>query len=283
MEGLNKKGQFVKGHAPWNKGKILGGLPEEVKKRMSLAHKGKHCSEETKRKISAANKGKKYTLGKHHSKETKRKISKSLEGRCLSEETKNKISETKKKKGFVPWNKGKTGVYSKEALENMSRVKKGKKLSQETKKKIGEAMRGRKHSAETKKRMSKACRDRKTINNIINNIHIRPTKLERVFENFCKKHSLPFKYVGDGKFCIENINPDFIEVNGKKIAVEVFGNYWHSPLFNPKLKENNTLLYRKKLLKKHGWKLIVFWETNLLRKDAETFVLSQLRKEGVVI
>ena len=106
------------------------------------------------------------------------------------------------------------------------------------------------------------------------------TKPELIFDEICKKNNLPFKYTGDGSFWIHNINPDFVEVNGKKIAVEIFGDYWHSPLLNKNLREDATLIYRKKTLKKYGWKLIVFWQTDLLRKDAEQFVLSNLNPGG---
>lgn len=102
------------------------------------------------------------------------------------------------------------------------------------------------------------------------------TKPELIFEAICKKNKLPFKYTGDGSFWIHNINPDFIECNGKKLVVEIFGDYWHSPLLNSKLREDRTLTFRKKLLKRYGYKLIVFWETDLLREDAETFVLKNV-------
>jgi len=105
------------------------------------------------------------------------------------------------------------------------------------------------------------------------------TKPELIFEQICKNNNLPFKYTGNGIFWIHNINPDFVDCNGKKIAVEVFGDYWHSPLLNYKLKEDRTLSYRKKTLKKYGWKLIVFWESDLLRKDVEAFVLNTIKKK----
>jgi len=104
------------------------------------------------------------------------------------------------------------------------------------------------------------------------------TKPELIFEQICKKNNLPFKYTGDGDFWIHNINPDFINCNGKKIAVEIFGDYWHSPLLNYKIKEDRTLSYRKKILKKYGWDLVIFWQTDLMRKDAELYILNQLEK-----
>jgi len=139
---------------------------------------------------------------------------------------------------------------NKKISENRTRYWKGKKFSKETKQKISEA---RKHQ-------------------IFPTHHTKP---ELKFEKICKKHNLPYKYVGDGKFWIENINPDFVESNGKKIAVEIFGNYWHSPLLNPKLRENMTLSYREKALKKYGWKLVVFWEDELKSENAEKIVMDR--------
>ena len=110
------------------------------------------------------------------------------------------------------------------------------------------------------------------------------TKPELIFEEICKKLDLPYKYTGDGAFWIgknPSVNPDFVNCNGKKIAIEIFGDYYHSPLLNYKLKEDRTLSYRKKILKKYGWKLIVFWQSDLVRKDAEQFVLNTLQKARV--
>ena len=101
------------------------------------------------------------------------------------------------------------------------------------------------------------------------------------FLELCEKHNLPFKFTGDGSFWIENINPDFVDCNGKKIAVEVFGDYWHSPLLKPNIDWKRTYKGRKEILKKYGWKLIVLWETDLKRQDYEKFVLSVLEKEGI--
>jgi len=107
------------------------------------------------------------------------------------------------------------------------------------------------------------------------------TKPERIFEALCKKNNLLFKYTGDGSFWIgknPSVNPDFIECNGKKIAVEIFS-YWHDPLKRHcKVPYSGTYKGRKKILKKYGWKLIVFWQEDLEREDAEQFVLLTLKK-----
>lgn len=106
------------------------------------------------------------------------------------------------------------------------------------------------------------------------------TKPELIFEEICKKYDLPFKYTGDGSFWIKNINPDFVECNGKKIVVEIFGVAFHSPLFTFKqnISYSRTFEGRRRILKKYGWKLIVLWDRDLLRSDTEQFVLSELKK-----
>jgi hypothetical protein len=126
------------------------------KNKISNTLKNHNVSEKTKRKIGNANRGKKYPnqCGNNNvSKriEVRQKISKKLKGRCLSEQWKNKISESNKGnkhsietiekrrkslllisdkisnslKGHIPWNKGKTNIYTKEIRDKISNTLKG--------------------------------------------------------------------------------------------------------------------------------------------------------------
>lgn len=109
------------------------------------------------------------------------------------------------------------------------------------------------------------------------------TKPELIFEQICKNNNLDFHYVGDGSLWIgkkeeKQLNPDFIEANGKKICVEIMGAYWHSPLLNPKIKKNRILTIRENHYKKYKWQSIFIWDTDLFRKDAEKYVLNELGK-----
>jgi len=113
------------------------------------------------------------------------------------------------------------------------------------------------------------------------------TKPEKIFQEICQKNSIPFQYVGDSQLWIgkkgkKQLNPDFIEANGKKICIEIMGAWWHSCLLNKNLREDALLPYRKKHYKKYKWVPIFIWDTDLLRKDAEQFVLNELRKNGVL-
>ena len=208
---------------------------------------GKHFTEKAKKKQSESHKGERnYLYGKHRSEVVKKKISEARKGLMVGD---------------------KSPLY-------------GKHLSRETKRKIGEANKGKRNyflgkhrPEETKRKMRETRKHQKFPKS--------KTKPELVFLALCEKHSLPFKFTGDGSFWIENLNPDFVDCNGKKIAVEIFGDYWHSPLLNPKVRYNRTLKGREEILKKYGWKLIVFWGIDLKRADYEQFVLQKLEKEGI--
>lgn len=244
---------------------------------------GKHPSEETKRKISEANKkyaGDKHPMyGKQVSEETKRKLSEINTGKQLSEETKRKIS-----KSLINLHKH----HSKETKQKIAESHKGEKcymygkhFPEETKRKLSEAMRGEKNpnygkvfSEETRIKIREARLRQKPFPRYY-------TKPERIFEEICKKHNQPFRYTGDGSLWIGKdkvLNPDFIQADGEKVVIEIFGDYWHSPLLNYKLREDANPNYREKHYNKYGWQCIFFWETDLKRADAEQFVLNKLNK-----
>lgn len=66
----------------------------------------------------------------------------------------NFIPKSAFKKGSIPWNKGKTGVYSKETIERMVSLKRGKKLTEEHCRKISLGNLGRIVSTETRRKIS---------------------------------------------------------------------------------------------------------------------------------
>jgi hypothetical protein len=60
------------------------------------------------------------------------------------------------RKGTVPWNKDKKGIFSNDTLEKMKKSSIGKKHNQETKKKISKSFKGKKLTEEHKRRISEA-------------------------------------------------------------------------------------------------------------------------------
>lgn len=310
IHGHNQRGKHLPEEAKkriseTRKGKTspLKGVPrsDEIKRKIREAKIGHPVSEETKRKISEANKGKKLSeearknISEGHkglkcSEETKKKIGDKNRGRAISDETKRYWSKIRKgrtlsiahRKRISEGNKGKT--RSEKTRRKMSEAKKRDnpmerpevraKSSASHKGKIP-WMKGKHHTKEAKRKICEAVKHRR--------IPRHKTKPERIFEQVSKKNNLPYKYTGDGSFWIGKnpaINPDFVECNGKKIAIEIFS-YWHDPLKRHcKVRYSATYEGRKNILKKYGWKLVVFWQEDLEREDAEQFVLSVLRKEG---
>ena len=143
-------------------------------------------SEETLRKMSKARQGQTSPMkGRRHSLESRKKISDAQKGKrqgqdnpfygkSHSVDTRRKIS--KKKQGHIPWNKGKTDIYSDETRRSISESLKGntpwikgKTHSAKSRRKMSEAVQlsggnkgeknpfyGKKHSAESRRKMSEA-------------------------------------------------------------------------------------------------------------------------------
>jgi G:T-mismatch repair DNA endonuclease (very short patch repair protein) len=97
----------------------------------------------------------------------------------------------------------------------------------------------------------------------------RPTVPEKVALDIIQRHKLPFKYTGDGSFIIAGLNPDFVNVNGEKIALDIFGDYWHTLKAD---KESYTEEGRKRIFAEYGWKLVVVWQSELKKMSEEEFL-----------
>ena len=96
-----------------------------------------------------------------------------------------------------------------------------------------------------------------------------PTSLEKKFLKIVEENGLPYKYVGDGSFMISNKNPDFININGRKIAIEVYAEFYKT-LNGRNIEEWRT--ERKELFKEYGWDLLFFSQTQV----REDYVLNVL-------
>lgn len=240
MAQRNSKGQFIKGHSlgvrfekghiPWHKGK-KGIMPipwnkgkeldTVVKEKISLANKGKHNSLSTEFKKGNVP----YSVINGVSIETREKISKTLSGR----------------------------KQTKEEIEKRRQKLIGKTRTEEQRKRISEALKGEKNPLFGKK-LSKEhirkCLRRRPI-----------SSLEIKVQKVINKYSLPYRFVGNGKFFIERKNPDFININGEKKAVEVYARK-HKELFRGNVE--GWKQDRIKTFSKYGWKIIFIedWQTN---------------------
>lgn len=97
----------------------------------------------------------------------------------------------------------------------------------------------------------------------------RPTNPERKVIRICLSHNLPYKYVGDGQVWLGNRNPDFINVNGEKQVIEVFGTYFHH-LFDG---ANRIEHYRK-----YGFSCLIIWGDELSNMQRVTKKLLNFAK-----
>lgn len=112
-------------------------------------------------------------------------------------------------------------------------------------------------------------RDRERVSKILRATRRRPTSLEQRLISIISRYDLPYKYTGDGSFILAGLNPDFINTNGAKIALETFGNYWH---IDKAEQPYSTEEGRKAIFAEYGWDLIVLWESELKHLTGQQIV-----------
>lgn len=112
---------------------------------------------------------------------------------------------------------------------------------------------------------------------IMSKIRSKGTKAEILFESKLKENGIRYKTHSlevEGK-------PDFI-IEGRKIAIFIDGEFWHGKLWKKKNKIPNSDYWKQKIsknierdkkvnkiLKKSGWQVLRFWETNILKEPDE--------------
>lgn len=95
----------------------------------------------------------------------------------------------------------------------------------------------------------------------------KPTAPERQLMEIIEENKLPYKYVGNGSLIIEGLNPDFININGKKIIIEVFGRVWHQTLLKDKDWKRSEL-GRIMVYNSYGFKTLVIWDDEMNNKKS---------------
>jgi len=210
---------------------------------------GKPKSEEHRKRLSEAKKGKSNgRLGYKHTKETKLKMSLASKGKPKSEAHRKHIKESHQhvsqrtrikmslaRLGKSPWNKGIPMMESR-----------------------------KRHLSKINKRLWKnADYAKKQFTIMQYGLGLRPTKPEKKLCRILKKlFPEEYKYVGDGKVWIDGKNPDFINVNGQKKLIEMFGDYWHGK----EITGLNKRIHRKQRQKhfsRYGYKTLIVWEHEL--------------------
>lgn len=93
----------------------------------------------------------------------------------------------------------------------------------------------------------------------------KPTAPELMLEDIITRNRLPYRYVGNGAVWFEGCNPDFINVDGAKGIIELFGDYWHTT----KIKSwRETESGRQYHFAKFGFQTLIVWENELENEKA---------------
>jgi hypothetical protein len=234
-------------------------MKEEQKIKQSLAMKGKpvwnkglkgcYTFTQTKEAVRKMVESRVKNGNNKHSEETKKKIGLAHKGKIISEETRVKMSEG---------NKGRK--FSEESLKKRvkSRIANGPSWhSEETRKKIGLSHKGKLHSQEWKEKVSKTMldkfkNDQTYLENWSAGCKVSPNNLELKVQGWLDSlFPHEWKYVGDFQIFIGGKCPDFMNINGQKKLIEIFGDYWH---------KNDDSQDRIDHFKKYGFNTLVLWE-----------------------
>lgn len=220
-ETRSKMSEAKKGRVAWNKGKS-DYLSLEAREKMR------------KSKIGYIP----WNIGIPVPEEERKRISASLKGRCLPEGTKKKMSETRKVLHATPEYREAQSIRMKKVLENP-----------ELRKKWSIASIKKWENEQYAKSVFKAQARRPTKPEL---------KVEQLLHNLFPNE---WKYVGDGQFILAGKCPDFINVNGKKLIIELYGDYWHKGQ-DPQDRINT--------FKPYGYDTLVIWEKEL--KDMKNVI-----------
>lgn len=198
-----------------------------------------------------------YRFGRHHSPETRLKISLAKIGRVMPEETKHKISATEKGRRRPP--------FSEETRRKMSLWQQGRKLPPFT-----DQHRQRMSEAQ-QKLFSNPIYRAKAIERSRRGLFKKPNKAEKRLDQILQQaFSGEWRYVGDGQVLLAGYCPDFINCNGKKQIIELFGRKFHDPsvTFLKEVQYCHREENRREIFKGFGYDMLVIWDDELQDEEA---------------
>ncbi|MCS4541400.1 MAG: endonuclease domain-containing protein [Euryarchaeota archaeon] len=225
------------------------------------------------------------------------KMARKKKGKIMSKGTKEKIRLTIMKKGLheilkeyrknhPPWNKGLTAKTDGRVRKYVEKWQKwikeyyktakvwNKGLTKETDSRVAKLAKkkvDKKRSEETRKKISKTLHEKwkneNFVKTMLKKMYKKPNRLESFFSYILCEEGLPYKYVGDGAISINGKCPDFININGQKKVIELFGDFYH------KAEEEND---RKNFFSRYGYKTLIIWEHEI--KSDLIGVLSKVKE-----
>jgi len=234
---------------------------EEARHKMRQSHTGVPLSDEHRNSLSIALTGKKKNFSEQGRKNINDAIKKRI-GILHTDEHKNKISIALMGNNNPFYGKHhsiQTRKYLSEKHKSMELL-----MTDANKKKRNSGLRPAKkgeysHTLETRRKMSEILKKRwQDPGYVMKQMKARgvvPNKMECILQRILNvMFPGEWKYVGDGQVIISGKCPDFINVNGRKKIVELFGNYWHTP---------EEAEDRKAIFKRFGYETLIVWEHEL--------------------
>lgn len=174
----------------------------------------------------------------------RQKISRAMKGRVFSEEQLARMRKPRVK----PFPES----YRRKHRARML----GSKLPDWWRQAISDGLRGKKHSQERRNalRPVRVAQWQKPeyVKAVFSGWNRRPNRLEKSFQKTLDTY-FPghWKYVGGGEFSIGRRVPDFVNINGHKAVIEVFGRYWH---------QKTDAATRTRHFKRYGFRTLCVWE-----------------------
>jgi len=253
---------------------------QETKQLLSKMKLGRHLSAETKEKLRHINLGKKYgvrsdvvreairqaRLGSKASAETIVKLRLSHLGKKPSEKSVRLSGERLCTMWQDPEYCQRTlaRLHSPESKHKATQATKamrtGVSRAGSTKAKISASLMGHTFSEATREKWMKSMQKA---------LHMQPNQAERkLFSVLDESYHDQWAFVGDWSMVIAGKNPDFVNVNGRKLIIELFGDYWHRGQ-NPQDRIDTFALF--------GFSTLVIWESEL----KNTLAMSERIREFV--
>jgi len=100
--------------------------------------------------------------------------------------------------------------------------------------------------------------------------YVKQNKLEKKLEDIVNKiYPKEYKFVGGGEVVIAGKCPDFINVNGQKKIIELFGDYWH---------QGENPQDRIDIFKPYGYDTLVIWERELKNMEWVKFRIRRFHR-----
>jgi len=241
-------------------------LSEETKRKISESHLGVRLSEATRQKQSEA----RLRYYQAHP-EMRFEHTKQFKGQTRTLETRIKTGIGRKrylqehpeaKEVFAKLHVGKPKTEEHKKKLALSHI--GLKASQEAKEKMSLARRGVPKTPEYKRKMRLKWQDPKFVNKMMKLWNTKPNKAElELLALLQEKFPNQFEYNGDFRLGISlsGYIPDFVNINGKKQVIELFGEYWHN-------RKGRGAKERTGKYKAIGWSCLIIWYSELKNTNA---------------